>query len=313
MGPYVAARAFRWTIGLLVVLFVTYAMMFYGGGDPVRRMFVDQEREAVSPEAMEAIRARYGLDEPFLQQFVNYLGRLAHGDMGISIRENRSVADMILVRLPISFQLGLAATVVATMVGVPLGVLAALHHNRWIDTLIVGLLSLLQAVPVFVTGPVLLLFLVVGIDVINVPFGWKGLFHPQTILPVFVTALGAMPIFMRQTRAAVLAILSEDYIRTARAKGLGPRQIAIRHMLRPALSPVVTTIGLVMTTVVNGAIFVELIFNIPGLGNLTLQGVRQVDYPIIIGTVLVGAMLVMIINLLVDLMYPLLDPRVKLF
>ncbi len=313
MAPYVAVRAFRWASGLVVVLFVTYAMMFYGGGDPIRRMFVDQDSQALSPEAMEAIRVRYGLDEPFLRQFVNYLERLAHGDMGVSIRENRPVTDMILARLPISLQLGIAATVVATMFGIPLGVLAALHHNRWSDTLIVGVLSLLQAVPIFVTAPVLLLFLVVGIDVINVPFGWKGLFHTQAILPVFVIALGAMPIFMRQTRAAVLGILSEDYIRTARAKGLGPKQIAFRHMLRPALSPVITTIGLVMTNVVNGAIFVELIFNIPGLGNLTLQGIRQVDYPIIMGTVLVGAALVMITNLFVDLMYPFLDPRVKLY
>ncbi len=313
MGPYIAARSLRWVTGLFVVLFVTYAMMFYGGGDPVRQMFVDQDAESLSPEAMEAIRARHGLDQPFPQQFMRYLERLAHGDMGISIRENRPVADMIMVRLPISLQLGLAATVVATLFGIPLGVLAALHHNRWLDTLIVGLLSLLMAVPIYVTGPILLLALVVGIDLIDVPFGWKGLFHPQAILPVFVTALGAMPIFMRQTRAAVLTILSEDYIRTARAKGLRPRQIALRHILRPALSPVVTTVGLVMTHVVNGAIFVELIFNIPGLGNLTLQGLREVDYPIIIGTVLVGAVLVMITNLLVDLMYPLLDPRVKLY
>lgn len=310
MAPYVAVRALRWVSGLFVVLFVTYAMMFYGGGDPIRQMFLDQDMDSLSPEAMEVLRARYGLDKPFLQQFVSYLERLAQGDMGVSIRENRPVVDMILVRLPISLQLGFAATVVATLFGVPLGVVAALHHNRWPDTLIVGVLSLLRAVPIFVTGPLLLLALVVGLDLINVPFGWKGLFHPQAILPVVVTALGPMPIFMRQTRAAVLEILSEDYIRTARAKGLTPRHIAMRHILRPALSPVVTTIGLVMTTLVNGAIFVELVFNIPGLGNLTLQGLRNVDYPIIIGTVLVGAVLVMVTNLLVDLVYPLLDPRV---
>jgi ABC-type dipeptide/oligopeptide/nickel transport system permease component len=299
-------------LGLFIVLFVTYAMMFYGGGDPIRQMFLDQDMDSLSPEAMEVLRARYGLDKPFLQQFATYMERLAHGDMGISIRENRPVADMILVRLPISLQLGFAATVVATLFGVPLGVVAALHHNRWPDTLIVGVLSLLRAVPIFVTGPLLLLLLVVGLDIMNVPFGWKGLFHPQAILPVVVTALGPMPIFMRQTRAAVLEILSEDYIRTARAKGLSPRHIAIRHILRPALSPVVTTVGLVMTTLVNGAIFVELVFNIPGLGNLTIQGLRHVDYPIIIGTVLVGAVLVMVMNLLVDLVYPLLDPRVTL-
>lgn len=312
MAGYVAIRALRWVLGLFIVLFVTYAMMFYGGGDPIRQMFLDQDMDSLSPEAMEVLSARYGLNEPFLQQFTTYLERLAHGDMGISIRENRPVSEMILARLPISLQLGFAATVVATLVGVPLGVIAALHHNRWSDTLIVGVLSLLRAVPIFVTGPLLLLALVMGLDIMNVPFGWKGLLHPQAILPVVVTALGPMPIFMRQTRAAVLEILSEDYIRTARAKGLSPRHIAVHHILRPALSPVVTTIGLVMTTLVNGAIFVELVFNIPGLGNLTLQGLQDVDYPIIIGTVLVGAVLVMVTNLLVDLVYPLLDPRVTL-
>lgn len=312
MAAYIAVRALRWVLGLIIVLFVTYAMMFYGGGDPIRQMFIDQDLDYVSPEAMAAIRARHGVDEPFLVQFTNYMERLAHGDMGISIRENRPVKDMILARLPVSLQLGFGATVIATLFGIPLGVIAALNHNRWIDSSIVGLLSLLRAVPIFVTGPVLMLVLVLGLDIMNVPFGWKGLFHPQSILPIVVTALGPMPIFMRQTRAAVLAILSEDYIRTARAKGLPRRHVVTQHILRPALSPVVTTIGLVMVTIVNGAIFVELVFNIPGLGNLTLQGLRQVDYPIIIGTVLVGAVLVMVMNLLVDLVYPLLDPRVTL-
>lgn len=312
MAAYIAVRALRWILALFIVLFATYAMMFYGGGDPIRQMFIDQDLDYVSPEAMAAIRARHGVDQPFLQQFTNYVERLAHGDMGISIRENRPVKDMILARLPVSFQLGLGATVVATVFGIPLGVIAALNHNRWIDSSIVGVLSLLRAVPIFVTGPVLMLVLVIGLNIMNVPFGWKGLFHPQSILPVVVTALGPMPIFMRQTRAAVLAILSEDYIRTARAKGLPRRQVVMQHILRPALSPVVTTIGLVMVTIINGAIFVELVFNIPGLGNLTLQGLRQVDYPIIIGTVLVGAVLVMVMNLLVDLIYPLLDPRVTL-
>ena len=312
MAPYIMMRIVRWVTGLFIVLFVTYAMMFYGGGDPIKQMFLDQDMASLSPEAMQALRERHGLDEPFLQQFTHYLERLAHGDLGESIRENRPVSEMIRARLPISLQLGLAATIVATVLGVPLGVLAALYHNRWPDTLIVGVLTFFRAVPVFVTGPLLMLLLVVGLDIMNVPFGWKGLFHPQTILPVFVTAMGPMPIFMRQSRAAVLEIMTEDYIRTARAKGLSPRQVATQHMLRPALTPVVTTIGLVMTTLINGAIFVELVFNIPGLGNLTLQGLQDVDYPIIIGTVLVGAVLVMIANLLVDLVYPLLDPRVTL-
>jgi ABC-type dipeptide/oligopeptide/nickel transport system permease component len=313
MASYLVVRIVRWVLGLLLVLFITYAMMFYGGGDPIRQMFIDQDLDFVSPAAMEQIRARYGLDEPFLRQFTTYLERLAQGDMGISIREKRPVAEMILARAPISIQLGAAATVLVALVGIPLGVIAGLNHNRWPDSVISGSLALLRAVPVFVTGPLLLLFLVVGLGVMDVPFGWEGLFHRQVILPVVVLALGALPIVMRQTRAAVLEVLSEDYIRTARAKGLRRRQIAVRHILRPALAPVVTTLGLVMTAMVNGAIFVELIFNIPGLGNLSLQGLRQVDYPIIVGTVLVGAVMVMVGNLLVDLAYPRLDPRVTLW
>jgi ABC-type dipeptide/oligopeptide/nickel transport system permease component len=312
MAAYLTIRILRWAVGLLLVLFITYAMMYYGGGDPIRRMFMDRDIDLVRPEALERIRAEYGLDEPFLQQFGNYMERLVQGDMGRSIREKRPVTDMIVARVPISIQLGLAATAFAALVGIPLGVIAALNHNRWPDSLISGTLALLRAVPVFVTGPLLLLLLVVGLGVMDVPFGWQGLFSREAILPVIVVALGPLPIVMRQTRAAVLGILSEDYIRTARAKGLPRRQIVARHIFRPAMAPVVTTLGLVMISIINGAIFVELIFNIPGLGNLSIQGLQQVDYPVIMGTVLVGAVMVMISNLLVDLIYPRLDPRVTL-
>ncbi|MGN6561591.1 MAG: ABC transporter permease, partial [Thermomicrobiales bacterium] len=136
--------------------------------------------------------------------------------------------------------------------------------------------------------------------------------NSQVILPIAIIAMEPLLIVMRQTRAAMLEVLSEDYVRTARAKGLPPRQIITRHMLRPVLAPVITTLGLVMISLLNGAVFVELIFNIPGFGNLSIQALQQVDYPTIMGTVLVGALLVMVSNLLVDLIYPLLDPRVTL-
>lgn len=310
MIRYLTVRMLRWIVGLFIVLLITYAMMFYGGGDPIRRMFVDQNVDSLSPEAMKAVQDEYGLEDPFYKQFGHYLQELAHGDMGKSMRERRSVTDMVLARLPISVQLGVAAMLVAGLIGIPLGIIAAMNRNRWPDALISGTLALMRAIPIFVSGPLLMLFLVVGLGVMKVPYGWKGIFDSQVILPIFVIALGPMPIIMRQTRSSILEILSEDYIRTARAKGLKRRHIVFRHILRPALPPVVTTLGLALTTVVNGAVFVELVFNIPGLGNLSLQGLRQVDYPVIMGTVLVGAVLVMISNLLVDLIYPRLDPRV---
>ena len=313
MAMLLIVKGFRWLSGLLVILFIAYAMMFYGGGDPVKRMFLSSSEgsQTVSEADMARIREQYGLDKPFVVQFGNYLAHLAQGDFGRSLRQQRDVAPMIAARLPISIQLGLAATVLVAVIGIPLGVLAALKHNSWLDSLVVGMLVVLNAVPIFVTGPLLLLLFVVVLKVMNVPVGWKGLFNAQVILPVTLMTLGPMPIVVRQTRAAMLEILTEDFIRTARAKGLSERAIISRHMLRPMLAPVITTLGLVMTSLVNGAIFVELIFNIPGFGNLTLQGLQQVDYPIIMGTVLVGAIIVIVSNLLVDMVYPLLDPRLR--
>lgn len=310
MLAYLLMRSFRWATGLLLILFLTYTMMFYGGGDPVVRMFLDREDAPVDAVMLEQIRARYNLDAPLPEQFWNYLTRLAHGDMGNSIREQRPVMDMVRATLPISLQLGLAATILSTLVGIPLGVYAALRHNRRADILIVGGVVISNAIPVFVTGPLLLLLLVVVLNVMDVPWGWSGLFSAKAILPVVVLSTGPLPIIVRQTRAAVLEVMHEDYIRTARAKGLRETQVVMRHMLRPVLTPVVTSVGLVLISLVNGAIFVELIFGIPGFGGLTLQGLQRVDYPIIMATVLIGALIVMAGNFVVDLMYPLLDPRI---
>jgi ABC-type dipeptide/oligopeptide/nickel transport system permease component len=275
-------------------------------------MFIDLREGSmtVSDEMIEKIRAKYGLDQPFPVQFANYVKNLLQGDFGNSIREKRAVLTMIQVRLPISMQIGLVATIIAALIGIPLGVIAALKHNQWIDTLVVGMTVFLNAVPLFVTGPLLLVLLVLVLQVMDVPFGWKGIFNTQVILPVAVMALGPLPTIVRQTRAAMLEVITDDYIRTARAKGLPERIVILRHMLRPVMIPVVTSLGMIMMSLVNGALFVELIFNIPGFGKLTVQGLQQVDYPIIMAVVLIGTLIVMVSNLLVDLLYPLLDPRI---
>jgi ABC-type dipeptide/oligopeptide/nickel transport system permease component len=287
-------------------------MMYYGAGDPIKRMFQDMEAGGVEVDAatMEAIRAAHGLDKSFPEQFTNYITHLLQGDWGTSIRERRPVWDMVRNRLPISMQIGLVATLFSLLIGLPLGVAAAFHHNRWLDQLIVGSSVFVNAVPIFVTGPLLLLFLVLGLQIMNVPFGWEGIFHPQVILPVAILALGPLPTIIRQTRAGVLDVMGEDYIRTAKAKGMTQRIIVMRHMMRPVLIPVATAVGLILISLVNGALFVELIFNIPGFGKMTVHGVQQVDHPVIMANVLVGAIIVMVGNLLIDLAYPLLDPRI---
>ena len=174
------------------------------------------------------------------------------------------------------------------------------------DQFIVGFIVFINAVPIFVITPLLLWFLVVVVGIMDVPYGWKGLFHGQVILPVIVLSFGAMPTVIRQTRAAMLDTLSQDYIRTARAKGLTSRLVIFRHMLRPVLIPVLTSVGLIMIGLVNGALFIELIFNIPGFGHIAITALRTVDYPVIMATVFIGALIVMVGNMLVDLAYPLL-------
>jgi len=313
MGRYLLTRIARWIAGVAIILFVTYAMMYYGAGDPIQRMYMSRgdSDKWLDQQAIDALRAKYGLDKPFPEQFRSYVAKLFQGDWGRSFTEsNRPVWDMVKVKLPISMQLGLAATALITVFGIPLGVLAALNHNRAGDSAIVGTISFVNAVPQFVTAPMLMLFLVLTLHLMDVPYGWNGLFDKQVILPVVVMAMGAVQGVIRQTRAGMLEVMSSDYIRTARAKGLPERIVIFRHMLRPVLIPVVTAIGLTMIAMVNGAIYVETIFNIPGFGQLTLQGIGFADYPIIMAVVLVGTLIILVSNLLVDLVYPLLDPRI---
>ena len=314
MASFLLIRLLRWSVGLLLILFVTYAMMYYGAGDPIRMMFIQEEDFDTTDEAvMRALRAKYGLDQPFIVQFGNYLHRLAQGDWGRSIRlqVDRPVLEIVQFRLPISMQLGFASTVIGAVVGIALGVIAALYHNRWLDRLIVTAVLFVTSIPPFVVGPMLLLLLVLRLGIMDVPYGWSGLFHRDVILPVAVISIGILPIVVRQTRSAMLEVKGQPFVRTARAKGLPENWIILRHMLRPVLTPVITTLGLVMIALINGSLIVELIFNIPGFGLLTIEGIKKVDYPIIMAVAVVGTLIIFVSNFVVDLIYPILDPRVR--
>ena len=314
MASFLFIRLLRWSVGLLLILFVTYGMMYYGAGDPIRMMFIqgedfDSEDEVV----MMALRKKYGLDEPFLVQFGNYLNNLLRGDWGRSIRlqVDRPVLEIVQFRLPISMQLGFAATVIGAASGIALGIIAALYHNRWLDRLIVSGVLFINGIPTFVILPMLLLLLVLQLKIIDVPYGWNGLFHIDAALPVAVISIGILPIVVRQTRSAMLEVRSQLYVRTARAKGMTESRIILRHMLRPVLTPVVTTLGLIMIGLINGSLFVEYILSIPGFGLLTIEGIKKVDYPIIMSVAVVGTLIIFISNFLVDIIYPILDPRVR--
>ena len=310
MRRYVLNRVLRWIPSVVLILFLVYALAFYGAGDPIKLIFLRAPGDvAYDPERIEAIRESVGLDRPFLVQFGDYLWHLARGDLGNSLVTGRSVGEMMLAAAPVSLQIGLAATLFLAVVGIPLGVLAALYQNSWLDHTILSSALFLWAIPPYVAGPLLMVFLVVGLGIMDVPYGWDGLFTTKAIVPMLVLALPPLALIIRQTRSAVVEVLGEDYIRTARAKGIPEHVVVFRHILRPVLTPVVTQLGLIMITMINGAILVETVFGLPGLGRLTVSSIMEMDYPVVLAITLIGAVLVMISNLFVDIIYPLLDPR----
>ncbi|MEF2072024.1 ABC transporter permease [Consotaella aegiceratis] len=310
MLTYAAKRIALWVPSLLLVLLSVYALAFFGAGDPIKLIFLREPGDvAFDPVRINAMRAAAGIDRPFLVQFFSYLGNILHGNFGNSLLSGRSVGHMIAAAAPVSIQLGLLAIALTAIVAIPLGVIAALRQNTRVDYVILGSALFLWAIPAYVAGPLLMVTLLVVLPDVAMSYGWGGVFDYRIILPLIVLSFQPIALIVRQTRSAVIEVLSEDFVRTAQSKGLSPFKVVTRHILRPVLTPVVTQLGLIMITLVNGAVFVELVFGLPGLGRLTVQALMNSDYPIILAVALISAVLVMASNLLVDLIYPLLDPR----
>ncbi len=310
MLRYITTRFVVWIPSVLLVMLGVYALAYFGAGDPIKLIFLRAPGDvAYNPERIEAIRESAGLNRPFLEQFATYIWNLLHGNFGNSLTSGRSVWAMISAAAPVSFKLALCSILLTAVVAIPLGLIAALKQNTRTDYAILGSALFLWAIPAYVAGPMLMVLLIMVIPGSNVPYGWGGVFDVRILLPLFVLSFQPIALIVRQTRSAVIEVLSEDFVRTARAKGVPEMVVALRHILRPVLTPVVTQLGLIMITIVNGAIFVELVFGLPGLGRLTVQALTNTDYPVILAITLIGSFLVMISNLLVDVLYPLLDPR----
>ncbi len=310
MIRYALMRLLLWIPTVLVVLMGVYALAYYGAGDPIKLIFLRAPGDvAYDPVKIEAIREQAGLNRPFIAQFGSYIWNLLHGNFGNSLISGRSVWRMITAAMPISMTLGVMSIALTALVAIPLGVIAALKQNSKLDYLILGSALLLWAIPAYVAGPLLMVLLILVLPNASIPYGWGGLFDARIILPLMVLSFQPIALIVRQTRAAVIEVLSEDFVRTARAKGVPRLQLVGKHILRPVLTPVVTQLGLIMITIINGAIFVELVFGLPGLGRLTVKALTDSDFPVVLAITLIGSFLVMISNLLVDLVYPLLDPR----
>ena len=266
----------------------------------------------VEPSVKAALDAKFHLDEPLPVQYVSYLLGALHGDLGPSYRDRtQSVTDIIFHFLPVSLELGAAAMLLAILLGLPLGALAALTRDSWVDGFIRMVSTLGISMPTYVVTSILIVTLGVGLGWVPT-FGWHGAFSASAIIPVFSLALAPLAAVIRYFRNSMLEVMHLDYVRTARAKGLRPVAIIVRHMGRNALIPVMTVAGVYASYVLTGSFFVESIAGVPGFGRYFVLAVAARDYPVIIGTTLVYAVFVVGINLLVDLSYLFLDPRVRL-
>lgn len=291
---------------LFLVVTVAFFMMRAAPGSPF-----DLDRK-LSPEIERNVMARYGMDRPLPEQYFNYLSGVARGDFGPSLRyKDKTVAQILRDNYRPSLTIGLSALVLGGTIGVTLGVLAALRQNGWVDVGVMGVAILGVCVPTFVTAP--LLVLLFGSTLEWLPNGgWNGGALSNLILPVAVLALPQIAIISRLTRAGMIEVLHSNYVRTARAKGLPAHRIVFRHALRAAILPLVSYLGPACAALITGSLVVEQIFNLPGLGKFFVISALQRDYTVVMGMVIFYAALILILNLLADLLYALLDPRVRL-
>jgi len=311
------AYALRRLLGAIPTLFVIVTLAFFmmrvAPGGPF-----DSERR-LPPEVERNVKAAYNLDKPLAQQYLIYLGKLAHGDLGPSYKnKDFTVTQLIATGLPVSARLGLSAMALALLLGIALGVAAALKQNRWEDYSVMGVAMLGITIPTFVTAPILtLLFGIYGITLFGHEFslpvgGWNGGALANMILPVTVLALPQTAIVARLMRGSMVEVLRANYIRTARAKGLPVSRIVLGHALRAAALPLVSYLGPALAAILTGSLIVEQIFGLPGIGRYFVQGALNRDYTLVMGVVICYAALIVVLNFLADIAYAILDPRVRL-
>lgn len=306
---YILKRIVYSFITILVLVTVTFLLMQLLPGDPFTG------GKDIPDTVMEALEAKYGLDKPVPQQLVMYIGNALHGDFGISIPDGRAVTDVIKEAFPVSFDLGIRALLFAFIIGILLGIVAAVKRGTAWDSAAMFLALIGVSVPSFIMGALLQYFLglklyqATGVQIFSI-IGWTDI-HSK-ILPAFALAFGSMATVSRLMRTSMLDVLSQDYIKTAKAKGLSQRQIVWRHAVRNAIMPVVTVMGPLVASILTGAFVVENIFSIPGLGKYFVQSVQTNNYTMIAGTTVFYGAFLILANLVVDLIYGLIDPRIKL-
>lgn len=312
MVGFIIRRLLQSMIVILMVSFIAFSLLQIVPGDPVVAILGEQ----ASPAQIETMRHEMGLDQPMLVQYQRWFGNVLRGNLGTSIIHKESVASLIASRLPITFHIGLIALILSATISIPAGVISAVRRGGFLDSVISVSANLGNAVPIFWLG-------ILGIYVFALKLGWlpvQGYTSPfedfwlntkQIIMPSLLLAVVPLASLARQTRSSMLEAIRQDYVRTARSKGLKGSSVIMGHALKNAIIPVVTLWGVQVRTLVGGAVLVESVFNIPGMGRLMVSGVFSNDFLIVQGSILVIAFVVIVANLLVDISYGYFDPRIR--
>jgi peptide/nickel transport system permease protein len=297
---------------MAIVAFLVFSLLYLAPGDPAAIIAGDQ----ATPEDVERIRISLGLDQPFVVRFGNWIWHILHGDLGTSIFANQPVTQMIAQRIEPTVSLMVLTLIISVLIAVPLGVVAAWRQGSLIDRMVMVFAVLGFSVPVFVMGYILAYLFALELDWLPVQ-GFVSItdgfwpFLRCLIMPAVALGLIYIALIARITRATMLDVLSQDYVRTAKAKGLGQRQILFVHALKNAAVPIVTVIGIGVALLISGTVVTESVFALPGLGRLTVDAILRRDYPIIQGVVLLFSFVYVLVNLAVDLLYTLFDPRIR--
>jgi ABC-type dipeptide/oligopeptide/nickel transport system permease component len=305
-SAYIIRRILLLIPTLLAIYTLTFLLMHATPGSPF-----GQGDKPLPPVVLQRLEEAYGLDEPLWKQYTSYLGNILQGDFGPSYSSrSRTVTDIIGDSFPVSIKLGLVSMAIALVVGISLGVIAAVKHNSVIDY-ISGFISIAGiSTPSYVTVSILVLLLANTFHLVPTG-GWDGIWSTKIFIPAFALALYPAAVLARYTRSSMLDVLSADYVRTARSKGLTERAVIVRHAIRNALLPVMTVSAIILADIITGSFFVETVYQVPGLGRYFVDSITSRDYPMILGTVLLFGAIVSVMNLVVDILYPLLDPRVS--
>jgi peptide/nickel transport system permease protein len=316
LTTYIIRRVIMAIVVLVLVSTVVFLAMRMLPGDPIRLIMAQSEVVAMDDTALENLRHEFGLDRPLIVQYFSWVGGVLKGDFGTSIMSRNPVAHEMWRRLPITLHIGLVAFIIGLVIGIPAGILCAVKRGRWADGFVTGLANIGITVPVFWLGVMMIYVFALYLKWLPTsgytsPFVDFWLSTKRLIMPVFCLALFPLAGTVRQTRSSMLEVLGQDYVRTAWSKGLKQKAVIMRHSLKNSLIPVVTLSGMQLTMVVGGAVIVEKVFNIPGLGRYLIDSINAQDYPAVQSAVLLIAIIVVVINLLIDLSYGWLDPRIR--